>query len=140
MHKTRRPRAGFTLVEMIVVIAVIGLLSTLLIVRYSGQTDQAKVAAAKSQVAQIEGAVIAFKAHVGRLPNSLRELVEKPADAKNWQENGYLKGKSVPKDPWGNEYIYKVNGKIFEVICLGADGKDGGEGVDADLSSEGSDK
>jgi general secretion pathway protein G len=140
MQRTRRPRAGFTLVEMIVVIAIIGVLATLLIVRFSGQTDQAKVATAKSQVAQIEGAVIAFQAHVGRLPNSLRELVEKPADAKNWQENGYLKGKSVPKDPWGNEYIYKVSGKRFEIICLGADGKDGGEGVDADLSSEGSDK
>jgi general secretion pathway protein G len=137
MSRRQSSRAGFTLVELIVVIAIIGVLATVLIVRYSGQTDQAKVAAAKSQIAQIEGAVIAFQAHVGRLPNSLRELVEKPADAKNWQEDGYLKGKSAPKDPWGNDYIYKVSGRHFEIICLGADGKEGGEGVDADLSSEG---
>ena len=128
---------GFTLVEMIVVIAIIGILATLVVVRYSGQTDQAKVAAAKSQLAQLEGAVISFHSHVGRLPKSLVELVEKPSGATNWQEGGYLKGKAVPKDPWGNEYQYKVNGRRFEVISLGADGKEGGSGVDTDLSSEG---
>ena len=132
-----KKQAGFTLVEMIVVIAIIGILATLVVVRYSGQTDQAKVAAAKSQLAQIEGAVISFHSHVGRLPKSLLELVEKPSGATNWQEGGYLKGKSVPKDPWGNEYTYKVTGRRFEIISLGADGKEGGSGVDADLSNEG---
>jgi general secretion pathway protein G len=129
-------QAGFTLVEMIVVIAIIGILATLVVVRYSGQTDQAKVAAAKSQLAQIEGAVISFNSHVGRLPKSLIELVEKPSGVTNWQEGGYLKGKAVPKDPWGNEYVLKVTGRRFEVISLGADGKEGGTDVDADLSSE----
>jgi general secretion pathway protein G len=132
-----RMKAGFTLIEMIVVIAIIGILATLVVVRYSGQTDQAKVAAAKSQLAQLEGAVITFHSHVGRLPASLAELVEKPSNATHWQEGGYLKGKSVPKDPWGNEYVYKVNGRRFEIISLGADGKEGGSGVDADLSNEG---
>ena len=131
--------AGFTLVEMIVVIAIIGILATLVVVRYSGQTDQAKVAAAKSQLAQLEGAVISFHSHVGRLPKSLVELVEKPSGVSNWQEGGYLKGKSVPKDPWGNEYGYKVNGRRFEITSLGADGKEGGNGLDADLSNEGTD-
>lgn len=130
---------GFTLVEMIVVIAIIGILATIVVVRYSGQTDQAKVAAAKSQLAQIESAVISFNAHVGRLPRSLTELVEKPAGVSNWQEGGYLKGKSVPKDPWGNEYLLKVAGRRFEVISLGGDGKEGGMDVDGDLSSEGQD-
>jgi general secretion pathway protein G len=132
-----RREAGFTLVEMIVVIAIIGVLATLVVVRYSGQTDQAKVAAAKSQLAQLEGAVISFQSHVGRLPRSLLELVEKPSGAANWQEGGYLKGKSVPRDPWGNEYAYKASGRRFEIISLGADGKEGGAGVDADLSNEG---
>jgi general secretion pathway protein G len=131
-------RGGFTLVEMIVVIAIIGVLATLVVVRYSGQTDQAKVAAAKSQLAQLEGAVISFHSHVGRLPKSLSELVEQPSGAANWQEGGYLKGKSVPKDPWGSDYIYKVSGRRFEILSLGADGKEGGSGVDADLSNEGS--
>jgi general secretion pathway protein G len=130
-------QGGFTLVEMIVVIAIIGVLATLVVVRYSGQTDQAKVAAAKSQLAQLESAVISFHSHAGRLPKSLAELVEKPAGVTNWQEGGYLKGKSVPKDPWANDYIYSVSGRRFEIVSLGADGKEGGSGVDMDLSNEG---
>lgn len=134
-----RKNSGFTLVEMIVVIAIIGILATLVVVRYSGQTDQAKVAAAKSQLSQLEGAVISFHSHVGRLPKTLTELVEKPSGVANWQEGGYLKGKSVAKDPWGNEYIYKVSGRRFEILSLGADGKEGGTNVDTDLSNEGTD-
>lgn len=132
-HSSER---GFTLVEMIVVIAIIGVLATLVVVKYSGQTDQAKVATAKAQLAQIESAVISFQAHNGRLPASLIELVEKPSNAANWQEGGYLKGKAVPKDPWGHEYQYKTSGRKFEIICLGADGVEGGEGADADFSNE----
>lgn len=130
-------RKGFTLVEMIVVIAIIGILATLVVARYAGQTDQAKVAAAKSQLSQLESAVIAFHSHVGRLPRSLTELVEKPPGVTHWQEGGYLKGRSVPKDPWGNDFIYKVNGRKFEILSLGADGKEGGTGPDEDLSTEG---
>lgn len=132
--------SGFTLVEMIVVIAIIGVLATLVVVRYSGQTDQAKVASAKAQLAQLEGAVITFHSHVGRLPASLSELIDRPSGATQWQEGGYLKGKSVPKDPWGNEYVYKQAGRRFEILSLGADGKEGGTGVDADLSTEGSEQ
>ena len=127
---------GFTLVEMIVVIAIIGVLATIIVTRYAGQTDQAKAAAAKSQVAQIESAVISFQANTGRLPNSLTELVNKPSDSVNWQEGGYLKGRGVPKDPWGNEFIYRLMGRRFEVLSLGADGQEGGSGVDSDLSNE----
>jgi general secretion pathway protein G len=130
-------QAGFTLVEMIVVIAIIGILATVVVVRYSGQTDQAKVAAAKAQLAQLESTVIAFHSHTGRLPKSLTELVEKPPGIANWQEGGYLKGKSASKDPWGNDYRYKAKGRQFEIFCLGADGKEGGTGVDEDLSNEG---
>ncbi len=130
-------RAGFTLLEMIVVVAIIGILATLVVVRYTGKTDEAKVAAAKSQIAQIEGAVISFYTHVGRMPKELRELIEKPSGAQNWQEGGYLKGKAVPKDPWGNDFRYTAQGRKFELISLGADGKEGGAGLDADLSNEG---
>ena len=122
---------------MIVVVAIIGILATLVVVRYAGKTDEAKAAAAKSQLSQMETAVLSFYAHVGRMPKSLSELVEKPAGATSWQEGGYLKGKEVPKDPWGNEWRFTSSGRRFEIVSLGADGKEGGQGLDADLSTEG---
>ena len=129
-------QAGFTLVEMIVVIAIIGTLATMVVVRYAGHTDQAKAAAAKSQLAQLEDAVVSFQSQCGRLPRSLSELVEKPAGLDNWPEGGYLKKKSVPKDPWGNDYVYTLRGRSFGIVSLGADGKEGGTGPDSDLSSD----
>ena len=130
-----RPR-GFTLVELVVVIAIIGILASIVIGRFAGKTDQAKVATAKAHISQFESAVIEFQAHCNRLPNALDELVNKPGDCPNWLEGGYLKGKTVPKDPWGRDYVYKVQGSSFEIISLGADGKEGGTGVDADISSQ----
>ena len=129
---------GFTLIEMIVVIAIIGVLASIIVVRYAGKTDQAKAAAARSQVAQMEGAVISFQADVGRLPSSLGELVNPPTEGSSskWQEGGYLKGTSVPKDPWGREFVYRASSRRFEILSLGADGVEGGAGVDADISNE----
>ena len=132
----RHGEGGFTLVEMIVVIAIIGVLATVIVVRYAGQTDLAKVAAAKSQISQLESAVISFQAHVGRLPTGLRELIERPSEAGNWREGGYLKGKSVPKDPWGVEYVYTASGRRYEILSYGADGQAGGSGPDSDLTNE----
>lgn len=129
--------AGFTLLEMIVVVAIIGILATLVVVRYTGKTDEAKVAAAKSQLAQLETAVLSFYSHVGRMPKTLADLIERPSGISTWQEGGYLKGKSVPKDPWGNDYRYSASGRRFEIVCLSADGKEGGTGLDADISNEG---
>lgn len=139
LRRQFRPCRAFTLVELIVVIAIIGVLASVVIVRYAGKTDQAKVAAAKAQLSQIEGAVIEFQANCNRMPTSLDELVNKPGDCPNWQDGGYLKGKKVPKDPWGHDYTFKADGRNIEIVSLGADGKEGGTGVDADLSSSGSD-
>ena len=134
----RKPKGseGFTLVEMIVVIAIIGTLASILLVNLTGHTDEAKVAAAKSQVGQLESAIISFQAHVGRLPETLSELVERPANAPGWKEGGYLRKKGVPKDPWGNDFVYRTAGKRFLVLSLGADGQEGGAGVDGDISNE----
>jgi general secretion pathway protein G len=134
--RRRCARQGFTLVELIVVIAIIGVLSTMVIVRFAGKTDQAKVAAAKTQLSQLEGAVIEFQAHCNRLPQTLDELSAKPADCPGWQDGGYLKSKNL-KDPWSRDFVYRVNGGDFEIVCLGADGREGGAGVDSDLSNKG---
>jgi len=120
---------------LIVVIAIIGILATLIIVRYSGKTDQAKVAAAKAHLAQLENACIEFEAHCNRLPHSLDELVTRPGDCPKWQEGGYLKGTKPPKDPWGHEYVFKNESGKLEVISYGSDGQQGGVGNAADLSS-----
>ncbi len=130
-------RRGFTLVELIVVIAIIGVLATILVTKLAGKTDQAKIAAAKAQLSQIEGAVIEFQANCNRMPTSLDELVNKPGDCPNWQEGGYLKGGKVPKDPWGHDYVFRpASGSDFEIICMGADGKESGSGVNQDISSK----
>jgi general secretion pathway protein G len=134
--RQRHAQRGFTLVELIVVIAIIGVLSTMVIVRFAGKTDQAKVAAAKTQLSQLEGAILDFQGSCNRLPQSLDELSTKPADCPNWQEGGYMKSKTL-KDPWGHDFVYHVTGGDFEIVCLGADGKEGGTGVNTDLSSKG---
>ena len=83
----------------------------------------------------LDGACIEFQAHCNRLPNSLRELVEKPGDCSNWQDGGYLKGTTVPKDPWGHEYVFRNDDGKIEIVSYGSDGKQGGTGPATDLSS-----
>jgi general secretion pathway protein G len=137
--QTRYCRRGFTLVELMIVVAIIGVLATLVITRYAGKTDQAKAAAGKAHIQQLETAIIEFQAHCGRIPSSLEELVTKPGDCPNWQDGGYLKGNRVPKDPWGREYVYRGEGSKYEIVSLAADGRQGGSGVDADISSNNTD-
>lgn len=139
MKQSHRNHSAFTLVELIVVIAIIGVLATMVIVRYAGKTDQAKAAAAKAQLSQLEGAAIEFQAHCNRYPHSLDELVNKPSDCPGWQAGGYLRSNVVPKDPWGHEYVFNTSGGKLEIICTGADGKEGGAGPDSDISSLGAD-
>ena len=145
----RHPRAaarlprGFTLIEVMVVITILGILAALIVPRVVGRTDDARIAAAKQDVASILQALKLYRLDNGAYPTTdqgLRALLAKPTIEPlppNWKQGGYLERSSMPKDPWGNEYKYLnpgLRGEI-DVYSYGRDGASGGEGVDADIGS-----
>ena len=134
---------GFTLIELMVVIVILGLLAGLILPRFIGQSDTAKRQAAKTQMALLESALKMYKLDNGSYPTTeqgLKALVEPPASGnlpKNWRKGGYLEKGKVPKDPWKNEFIYVYPGSHgdFDITSLGADGEPGGEDFDKDINS-----
>lgn len=135
-----RPTAGFTLLEMLVVLVIIGLIASLVGPRLFSRVDSSKVQVAETQTRLLRGAVETFRLEVGRLPTveeGLAVLYVAPADDRSkarW--HGPYLDEKVPADPWGNPYLYAIPGKEglpFAVYSLGADGKAGGEGNDADV-------
>ncbi len=135
--------AGFTLIELMVVIVILGLLAGLILPRFIGQSDTAKRQAAKTQMALLESALKMYKLDNGSYPTTeqgLKALVEPPTSGnlpKNWRKGGYLEKGKVPKDPWKNEFIYVSPGSHgdFDITSLGADGEPGGEDFDKDINS-----
>lgn len=129
-------KKGFTLMELMVVIVILGLLATVVIVNVVGRVGKAKQDITKTKIRQIEEQIQLFRMDNNRLPATLDELVNRPADAKNWPDGGYLK--ETPKDAWDRDFIYKTGeGKRgFIIISYGADGQPGGDGENADISSE----
>lgn len=133
--------AGFTLIEIMVVIAIIGILATLIVPNIMGRPDEARATAAKHDVGTINQALKLYRLDIGHYPTTeqgLKALVERPTSEpipQNWKAGGYLS--SVPKDPWGNPYQYSNPGTRGEidVISYGADGKPGGTGTDADIGN-----
>src|SRR4051812_38092790 len=129
-------RKGFTLLELLVVIVIIGLLAGYVAPRYFSQVGRSEVQVARAQVESIEKALDQYRLDMRRYPNAeegLEALVVKPAAAANWQ-GPYLK-KAVPNDPWGRAYVYRVPGEKseFTLLSYGKDGKPGGSGEDADI-------
>ena len=138
-HKLLRGSAGFTLIEMLVVLVIIGLIMGLVGPRVLTYLTDARVKAAKLQIEALSSALDLYFLDTGRYPSSsegLQALVRKPGNIEVW--NGpYLKGGQVPQDPWKNEYLYRVPGQNspFEIMSLGADGREGGNGSAADIFS-----
>ena len=138
--------AGFTFIEIMVVVAILAILAALVVPRIMGRTDDAKRTAAKVQIRNIEGALQLYKLDNGVYPTTeqgLKALVEKPSVGvipKKWKIGGYLP--KLPEDPWGNPYKYLSpvqrggDQKLdYEVTSLGTDGEVGGEGVNADITN-----
>lgn len=138
-----RGSGGFTLIEVLVVVFILGILAALVVPRFMGRTEDAKVTEAKVQIRSIETALKLFKLDNGFYPSTeqgLEALIEAPTvgrEAKKFREGGYLEQKRVPDDPWGSPYIYVSPGLRgdFDLASLGADGQEGGEGHDADIGN-----
>ena len=143
MHNTLRNRRGFTLIEIMVVIAILALLAALVGPRIIGRSDDAKVADAKVQIKNLETALKLYKLDSGTYPSTeqgLMALVAAPTVGtipKNYRSEGYLESKQVPKDPWGNDFVYLSPGEHgdYDLYSFGADGVKGGEGKNADIES-----
>lgn len=149
MKKTRNQKPkirnlkyrGFTLFEIMAVIVIIGILAGIVAVNVVGRIDKARVTTTKANLKLLHGAVIQFKFDTGVYPSEemgLLELIEPPTDVTGWAEGGYLNTTDIPKDAWGNDFIYQLapeSGKPFVIISYGADGEEGGEGDDKDLYS-----
>ena len=131
-----RSAAGFTLIEIMVVVLILGLLAALVVPKIVGRTDEARVTKAKADIKAIESALNLFKIDNGFYPTSaegLAALVQAPPRAKRWNPDGYLD--KVPVDPWSVEYIYQSDGRQIIVASMGADGVEGGDGYNADISN-----
>jgi len=135
-------RRAFTLIEILVVVTILAMLASAIVLSFSGETDRARVARAKSDIATLENAIDRFKLDMRRYPaeeEGLVALAQKPdsEDATRWK-GPYIK--RLEKDPWGNPYVYVVPGdhntESYDLICYGADGQEGGPGeYDKDIGN-----
>ncbi len=140
MYKTRMAAssAGFTLLELLVVIVIIGLLAGYVAPRYFAQVGKSEVQVAKAQIDALEKALDQYRLDTRHYPNvdqGLSALVERPGDEPSW--NGPYLRKAVPNDPWGHPYVYRTPGQKgeFDLFSYGRDGKAGGNGEDADIGT-----
>lgn len=138
-RRTRRAERGFTLVEILVVITIIGLIMALVGPRVINYLGEAKVKAAKIQIESFSSALDLYYLDAGRYPSSsegLAALAQRPGGSNTW--NGpYVKGGFVPNDPWGKPYVYRSPGEhgAYDILSYGSDGQEGGTGTASDIAS-----
>jgi general secretion pathway protein G len=137
MKRQRKNQDGFTLIEIMVVILILGLLATIVVQSLRGATDKAKRVKAQADIAEIKTGLDRYYLDSGSYPTTdqgLQALVTPPESGKipaNYESGGYLQ--SIPKDPWGNPYVYQSDGSGYELKSYGADGVEGGDGKNADI-------
>ena len=126
---------GFTMIELLVVLVILGLLAGLVGPQFFGKVDSSKVKTAETQVKMLKMALQTYRLDVGQYPPSLEGLRSAPATVKQFWDGPYLE-EEVPLDPWNNSYIYEINTATdhgFLLYSLGADGQEGGEDINADV-------
>jgi general secretion pathway protein G len=136
-------RSGFTLIELMVVIVILALLGALVAPKLLGRTDDAKIQTTRTQIGNLETALKLYKLDNGNYPSTeqgLNALVTKPTVGvipKNYKDGGYLEKKQVPKDGWGNDYLYISPGEHgdYDLFSYGSDGAKGGEGKNSDITN-----
>lgn len=134
-------QAGFTLIEIMVVVVILAMLAGMVVPRVVGQGDKARVKTTQTALSTVSNALDMYKIDNARYPTTaqgLDALSTPPANAKNYPENGYIKG-GYPTDGWENELQYVspgTEGRAYDLYSLGADGQQGGEGIDSDLFAE----
>lgn len=141
--KLRKDNRGFTLIELMVVIIILGILAMWVAPKIMSRPEEAKQVKARLDIQNLETALKLYKLDNGVYPTTeqgLQALVEKPESgilAKNWKEGGYLEKGKVPKDPWGNDFVYLSPGLKgdFDIISYGLDGVPGGEGDNKDINN-----
>ena len=135
---TRRKQKGFTLIEIMIVVVILGILAAIVVPKVMDRPDQARITKAKNDIQALESALNLYRLDNSTYPKTddgLESLVNKPADAASWKEGGYIP--RLPKDPWNRDYQYLnpgVQGTI-DVFSFGADGQQGGEGINADIGN-----
>lgn len=141
MTSNRKKQRGFTLIEIMVVVIIIGVLGALIVPNVMGRANDARVSAAKSDITALANALELYQLDNNQVPSTdqgLDALVSKPSGApepRKWNAGGYIK--RLPKDPWGNDYLYLSPGadNSYDLYSWGADGAEGGEGQNADIGN-----
>ncbi len=142
-RKTRVPalrgsRKGFTMVELMAVLIILGLLATVLVRNFMGQTDKARAVITKANLKILHSAISQFKMETGRFPledEGLIALIEQPSDIEIWPPGGYLESTEIPKDGWGNEFIFELYPESGKQFVIRSSGPDGEQGTEDDLLS-----